>query len=57
MVSPLGLLIANIFMVELESLLVHKLNDHVKKWRRFMNDNFVYVKRGSAEYVLSVPKW
>ena len=57
MVSPLGLLIANIFMVELESLLVHKLNDHVKKWRRFMNDTFVYVKRGLAEYVLPVPKW
>ena len=28
--SPLGPVIANIFMVELESVLVPKLNDHVK---------------------------
>ena len=41
-------------MVELESVLVPKLKDHVKKWRRFVDDTFVYVKRGSIEYVLSV---
>ena len=29
--SPLGPVIADIFMVELETLLVPKLNDHVKK--------------------------
>ena len=29
---PLSPVIANIFMVELESALVPKLNDHVKKW-------------------------
>ena len=29
--SPLGPVIANIFMVELESVVVSKLNDHVKK--------------------------
>ena len=52
--SPLGPVIANIFMVELESVLASKLNDHVKKRRRFVDDTFVYVKRGSIEYVLSV---
>ena len=52
--SPLGAVLANIFMVELESVLVPKLNDYVKKWRRFVDDTFVYVKRGSIEYVLSV---
>ena len=30
--SPLGPVIANIFMVEIHSALVPKLNDHVKKW-------------------------
>ena len=30
MSSPLGPVMANIFMVELESVLVPKLNDHVK---------------------------
>ena len=29
--SPLSPVIANIFMVELESVVVSKLNDHVKK--------------------------
>ena len=52
--SPLGPVLANIFMVELESVLVPKLKDYVKKWRRFVDDTFVYVKRGSIEYVLSV---
>ena len=46
--------LANIYMVELESALVPKLNDHVKKWRCFVVDTFVYVKRGSIEHVLSV---
>ena len=52
--SPLGPVIANIFMVELESVLVPKINDNVKKWRCFVDDTFVYVKRGSIGYVLSV---
>ena len=52
--STLGPIIANIFMVELESVLAPKLKDHVKKWRRFVDDTFVYVKRGSTEYVLFV---
>ena len=52
--SPLGPVIVNIFMVELESILVPKLNDHVKKWRRFVDDSFVYVKRGSIKCVSSV---
>ena len=52
--SPLGLVIGNVFMVELETTLVPKLQDHVQKWRRFVDDTFAYVKIGSVEYVLSV---
>ena len=53
--SPLGPVMANIFMVELKSVLVPKLNDHVKNyWIRFVDDTFVYVKRGLIEYALSV---
>ena len=40
--SPLGPVIANIFMVELESILVPKLNDHAKKLRRFVDDTPLY---------------
>ena len=52
--SPLGPVIANIFMVELKTTLVSKLEDHVQKWRRFVDDTFSYVKIGLAEYVMSV---
>ena len=31
-------------MVEFECVLVPKLNDHVKKWRGFVDDTFVYAK-------------
>ena len=52
--SPLGPVIANIFMLEPETTLVPKLEDHVQKWRRFVDDTFACVNIGSVEYVLSV---
>ena len=52
--SPLGPVIENIFMVEVETTLVPKLEDHVQKWKRFADDTFAYVKVGSVEYVLPV---
>ena len=36
--SPLSPVIANIFMIELESVLVPKLQGHFKKWRRSVDD-------------------
>ena len=30
------------------------MEDHVKKWRHFVDDTFAYVKTGSVEYILSV---
>ena len=52
--SPLKSVIANIFMVEFETTLIPKLEDHVQKWRCFVDDTFAYVKIGSVEYVLSI---
>ena len=52
--SQLGPILTNIFMVELETVLVPKLKNHIKKRRNFVDDTFVYVKRGSIEYILSV---
>ena len=49
--SPLGLVIANIFMVKLETTLVPKLDGQVQKWRGLVDDMFMYVKTGSVEYV------
>ena len=52
--SPLGPILAETFMVELESALVPKLKQHIKNWRHYGDDTFLYVKNGSIEYVLSV---
>ena len=47
-------IIANIFMLEFENVLVPKVSVHVKNWRRFVDDTFVCIKCGSIENVLSV---
>ena len=52
--TPLGPLLADIYMVELENTLVPKLKQHIKNWRRYVDDTFVYLKNGSKEYDLSV---
>ena len=51
--SPLGPILANVFMVELENTLVPRLHQHVKKWRRYVDDAFAYVKNESIDYVLT----
>ena len=35
----------SIFMVEVENTLVPSLNQHVKKWRHYVDDTFAYVKK------------
>ena len=52
--SPLGPVIANIFIVKLETSSVTKLEDHVQKWRRFVDSLFAYLKTGSVKYFLPV---
>ena len=41
--SPLQPILANVFMIELENTLFSRLYEHVKKWRRFVDDTFDYV--------------
>ena len=54
MESSLGPILAEILTVELENMLVPKLKQHIKNWKRYVDDTFVYVKNGSIEYVSSV---
>ena len=51
--SPLGLILANVFMVKLENTLVPWLNQHVKKSWHDVDDTFAYVKNESIDYVLT----
>ena len=50
--SPLGPVIANIFTVELEKILIPKLDKEVKLWRRFVDDTICFVKMDSLNHVL-----
>ena len=49
--SPLGPVIANIFMSELERELVPKLNEKMFVWLRYVDDTFTIIKEGvNREY-------
>ena len=50
--SPLGPILANVFMVELGNTLVPRLNQHVKKWRHYVDDTFACVRNESIDYAL-----
>ena len=52
--SPLGPVLAGIFMVNLERSLVPQLNVYINFWRRYVDDTITFVKIGSGEYLLSV---
>ena len=50
--SPLGPVLANIFIVELEKILIPKLDKEVKLWRRFVDDTICFAKIDSLNYIL-----
>ena len=52
--SPLGPVIANIFMSELETLLVPTLSDSVLIWFRYVDDTFTVMKDGQIENVKAI---
>ena len=51
--SPLGPVLANIFMVELESSLVPTMQEQVALWFRYVDDTFTFVKKGCIDQVLA----
>ena len=46
--SPLVLVLANIFMVELETSIIPKLSNKVKLWKRFVDDTYCLTR---SEYL------
>ena len=49
--SPLGPLLANIFMVELETSVIPNLNDKIKLWKRFVDGTYCFAK---SEYTNNI---
>jgi hypothetical protein len=50
--SPLGPVIANIFMVELEKSLVPQLDGMIGLWYRYVDDTFTFIRKDCVEEVL-----
>ena len=51
--SPLGPVLAGIFMIELERTILPTLRDHMSPWKRYVDDTISYIKEESTEHVLS----
>ena len=51
--SPLGLVTASIFMVELERKVLPTLSQYMTSHKRYVNDPISYVKVGCIEHVLN----
>ena len=51
--SPLGPVLANVFMVHLEETIVPTLQDHMPTWRRYVDDTFTIVKKGKRDEVIA----
>ena len=49
--SPLGPVLANIFMVELETKLVPTLSEKVSLWQHYMDEIFKFIKKTEFESV------
>ena len=54
MESPLGPVIAGIFMVELERSLLPMLSSNMTNWKRYVNNTIAYVKADAIDHVLSI---
>ena len=52
--SPLGPVIAGIFLVELEKSLIPTLTEHMSPWKRYVDNTIAVIKLSSIEHVLSI---
>ena len=53
--SPLGPVLAHIFMVELENNIVPVLQDNLSLWKRYVDDTICFVKVGTINYITRIP--
>ena len=51
--SPLGPVLAGIFMADLETSIIPTLGRSLLKWKRYVDDTFCYVKTGTVNGILN----
>ena len=52
--SPLGPVLANIFMVELENKIIPNLTEKISLWQRYVDDTFTFIRLDEIENVKSI---
>eukprot|EP00112_Aurelia_sp_Birch-Aquarium-sp1_P012412 Seg2610.4 transcript_id=Seg2610.4/GoldUCD/mRNA.D3Y31 product="hypothetical protein" protein_id=Seg2610.4/GoldUCD/D3Y31 len=52
--SPLGPLLANIFMVELEEQIIPTLSDDLIHWKRYVDDTHAYIREDKINDVIEI---
>ena len=52
--SPLGLVLVDIFMIELENSLLPKLTKYTTFWKQYVDDTIYFVKIGTTEFIISI---
>ena len=51
--SPLGPLLANIFMTSLEEEVIPKLTPYLYNWKRYVDDTHAYVNSEKVDFILT----
>ena len=54
MESPLGPVIAEIFMVKLERTLLPRLTEYMTLWKRYVDNTIAKIKLASTDHVLMI---
>ena len=52
--SPLGPVLADIFMIELENWLLPNLVKYIIFWKQYVDDTICFVKIGTTKFIISV---
>ena len=52
--SPLGPVLADIFMIQLENSLLPNLTNYITFWKQYVDDTICFVKTATAEFITSV---
>ena len=51
--SPLGPLLANIFMTSIEEEVIPKLTPYLCNWKRYVDDTHAYVNHEKVDFILA----
>ena len=55
--SPLGTVVAGIFVVELERNVLPTLSQYMTSWKPYLDDTILYVKVGCIKHILNAWKY